>query len=39
MKDEKGEPIQVFKKSMSNYFSIGVDARIGLGFDRHRTTS
>lgn len=22
---------------MSNYFSIGIDARIGLGFDRNRT--
>lgn len=24
---------------MSNYFSIGIDARIGLGFDKHRTKS
>lgn len=24
---------------MSNYFSIGVESRIGIGFDRHRTTS
>ena len=31
------EPIKVFKKPMSNYMSIGVDARIGLGFDKHRT--
>lgn len=24
---------------MSNYFSIGVDARIGMAFDRKRTNS
>eukprot|EP00918_Siedleckia_nematoides_P025709 GHVU01055462.1.p1 GENE.GHVU01055462.1~~GHVU01055462.1.p1 ORF type:complete len:629 (+),score=103.36 GHVU01055462.1:236-2122(+) len=24
---------------MSNYFSIGVESRIGIGFDRHRTKS
>ena len=24
---------------MSNYMSVGVDARIGLGFDRNRTQS
>ena len=24
---------------MSNYASIGIDARIGLGFDRNRTNS
>ncbi|KAL4493099.1 hypothetical protein ABPG72_003184 [Tetrahymena utriculariae] len=35
----KEEPIKVFKKQMSNYMSVGVDARIGLGFDRHRTQS
>ena len=28
-----------FTRLMSNYFSIGLDARIGLGFDKHRTTS
>lgn len=28
---------KVFKKKMSNYFSIGVDARIGYGFDKSRT--
>jgi diacylglycerol kinase (ATP) len=27
-----------FERLMSNYFSIGLDARIGLGFDKHRTT-
>lgn len=29
----------VLTRLMSNYFSIGLDARIGLGFDKHRTTS
>ena len=24
---------------MSNYCSVGIDARIGLGFDRNRTSS
>jgi len=24
---------------MTNYISIGVDARIGLGFDKHRSNS
>lgn len=24
---------------MSNYMSVGVDARIGLGFDKNRTSS
>lgn len=28
-----------FHKKMANYFSIGVDARIGFGFDKLRTTS
>ena len=28
-----------FTKLMSNYFSIGLDARIGLGFDKHRTST
>lgn len=27
------------KKKMCNYFSIGVESRIGLGFDRKRTKS
>jgi len=26
-------------KKMCNYFSFGVDSRIGFGFDKHRTTS
>lgn len=28
----------VIHRLMSNYFSVGLDARIGLGFDKHRTT-
>jgi diacylglycerol kinase (ATP) len=28
-----------FHKVMGNYFSIGVESRIGVGFDRNRTTS
>lgn len=30
-KDAK-KPLTLFKKKMSNYFSIGIDARIGLGY-------
>lgn len=29
----------VVRKHLSNYMSIGVDARIGLGFDKNRTQS
>lgn len=29
----------VFLKKMSNYFSFGVDARVGYGFDKNRTKS
>ena len=28
---------KTFEKKMANYFSIGVDARIGYGFDKRRT--
>jgi len=40
-KNEQGvdENVSVYKKQMSNYMSVGVDARIGLGFDRNRTQS
>jgi hypothetical protein len=31
------EPVKILKKPMSNYMSVGVDARIGLGFDKKRT--
>mmetsp|Transcript_38452 Transcript_38452/g.28290 ORF Transcript_38452/g.28290 Transcript_38452/m.28290 type:complete len:196 (-) Transcript_38452:205-792(-) len=37
------EPLQlngkVFSRNMCNYFSIGVESRIGLGFDKKRTSS
>ena len=29
----------VFRKVMGNYFSLGVESRVGIGFDRNRTTS
>lgn len=38
MEENKSNKL-VLKRLMSNYFSIGLDARIGLGFDKHRTTS
>lgn len=39
MLDSNGEKITRILKNMSNYFSIGVDARVGVGFDKHRTNS
>ncbi|KRX09840.1 ATP-NAD kinase-like domain [Pseudocohnilembus persalinus] len=43
-KDAQGVPIQgkvlkKFSKHMSNYCSVGVDARIGYGFDKNRKKS
>lgn len=38
LENKKGKQTRI-KKLMSNYFSIGLDARIGLGFDKHRTQS
>lgn len=35
--DEHGDDSKVFRKLMTNYFSVGLDARIGLGFDKRRT--
>lgn len=29
--NQKQKPIKSFSKKMSNYFSVGIDARIGLG--------
>lgn len=29
----------VYTRLMCNYFSIGIESRIGLGFDKHRTGS
>ncbi|KRX07365.1 ATP-NAD kinase-like domain [Pseudocohnilembus persalinus] len=36
---ESGELLRKYSRTMSNYFSIGVDARVGLGFDKKRTQS
>ncbi len=40
-KTRKKAPLNVseYKRMMSNYFSVGSDARVGLGFDKKRTTS
>lgn len=35
----EGLPIEELVFTMSNYFSMGVESRIGRGFDRHRTKS
>ena len=35
----EGEPVECLGFTMSNYFSMGVESRIGRGFDRHRTKS
>lgn len=39
--DDEGQPIPVKSASfkMCNYFSIGVESRIGVSFDRYRTSS
>ena len=29
---------KVYERHMSNYFSVGVESRVGLGFDKKRTT-
>lgn len=40
MKEENSEKlIKILKKPMANYFSMGVDARVGMGFDKNRGTS
>lgn len=40
LRDKEGKANRrVLKKRMSNYFSFGVDARIGFGFDKGRTGS
>ncbi|CAD8093325.1 unnamed protein product [Paramecium primaurelia] len=39
VKDLDGMNTNSLEKKMSNYFSIGVDARIGYGFDKNRTTN
>lgn len=30
---------KIFSKPMANYFSVGIESRIGMGFDRHRVKS
>ncbi len=41
VKDKKDVIVErkVLRRSFSNYFSVGIDARIGYSFDRHRTKS
>eukprot|EP01017_Pseudomicrothorax_dubius_P006532 TRINITY_DN11882_c0_g1_i5.p1 TRINITY_DN11882_c0_g1~~TRINITY_DN11882_c0_g1_i5.p1 ORF type:complete len:491 (+),score=82.96 TRINITY_DN11882_c0_g1_i5:70-1542(+) len=39
MKDGNTSPALFYRRKMSNYVSIGVDARMGLGFDKKRTRS
>lgn len=36
---DKDLPKKLLTKKLSNYFSLGVDARIGYGFDKKRTQS
>ena len=38
LKDPSGDT-KVFQRLMTNYFSVGLDARIGLGFEKRRTNS
>ncbi|KAL8438882.1 hypothetical protein Efla_005362 [Eimeria flavescens] len=35
----QGVPVRELAFTMSNYFSMGVESRIGRGFDKHRTKS
>ncbi len=37
--DQEGRPVTYFSKIFCNYVSMGVDARVGLGFDKKRTKS
>jgi hypothetical protein len=32
-----GQPLNVFKRSFINYFSLGYDARVGFGFEKKRS--
>ena len=36
---ESDSDLKVYSRLMTNYFSVGLDARIGVGFDKRRTTS
>jgi len=33
------QPLKSYSKTIINYFSFGVESRIGLGFDKSRTKS
>eukprot|EP01053_Blabericola_migrator_P002329 Blabericola_migrator_1__2328@NODE_164_length_12331_cov_134_122880_g142_i0_p7_GENE_NODE_164_length_12331_cov_134_122880_g142_i0NODE_164_length_12331_cov_134_122880_g142_i0_p7_ORF_typecomplete_len292_score37_25DAGK_acc/PF00609_19/7_2e27_NODE_164_length_12331_cov_134_122880_g142_i027913666 len=34
-----GQPSKILNKKVCNYFSVGVESKIGIGFDRHRRRS
>lgn len=36
-KSTEDESCYVYKRFMCHYFSLGIDSRIGLGFDKKRT--
>ncbi|CEL94293.1 unnamed protein product [Vitrella brassicaformis CCMP3155] len=38
-RDDASRPVVSQKFPMANYFSTGIESRIGLGFDRHRARS
>lgn len=37
-KDESGKPLTTFKRLMTCSFGIGLDGKIGMSFEKHRTT-
>ncbi|EZG72984.1 putative diacylglycerol kinase [Gregarina niphandrodes] len=39
LKDNDGQSSLIMRKKLNNYFSLGVESRIGIGFDRHRKQS
>ena len=39
MMNKDGTPVTKISRPMSNYWSMGVESRIGVGFDKSRTTS
>ncbi|KAF4745480.1 hypothetical protein FOZ62_020783, partial [Perkinsus olseni] len=39
LRNEDGEILRHLMKPICNYFSVGVESRVGLGFDKHRTKS
>ena len=39
IRNKQGKPVKTMIKTMSNYFSIGVESAIGVQFDRQRTGS